>query len=378
MNVLHVNMSLDPVNGGGTVERITKLSTALQEQPGINCRVLSIAAGQAPALPAEMCIMLPCWNARWLVPAPQFAMVRQAVAWADVVLLMNHWTLLNAWVYVLARRLNKPYAVCPAGALLVFGRSGYAKHLYNFLVGKAIVRNASAGIAITDDEFAYFSQYGLPASRIHLVPNGVNERDFRCREEKAFRMRYQLGIAPYILFVGRLNEIKGPDLLLQAFVQLAGTFPHHLVMVGPDGGMRRHLLNMAKDAGLLDRVHLIGYVGGDMKSSAYHGADMLVVSSRQEAMSIVALEAGICGTPVVLTDRCGFAALAEAGGALIVRAEAKALTAGIRSLLLDNKRRQKMGVKAKDHIAEHHTWDRMAIKLLDVYREMVREGRCAS
>ena len=122
-----------------------------------------------------------------------------------------------------------------------------------------------------------------------------------------FRNKIGIGNSPFILFVGRLNRIKGPDLLLKAFYNIKNNLQDfHLGFVGPDDGMLSELKQMVDEYQLNDRIHFIGYLGGADKSNAYHAADLLVIPSRQEAMSIVVLEAGISGTPVLLTDQCGF------------------------------------------------------------------------
>lgn len=135
------------------------------------------------------------------------------------------------------RRKNKPYVVCPAGALPIFGRSARLKRLYNFLVGRAIIKNATGWIAVTSGELPHFESYGIHASKVKIIPNGVAEEDFQFADTQSFLSRYHIPAVPIILFMGRLNPIKGPDLLLQAFIQARRDFlDFHLVFAGPDGG----------------------------------------------------------------------------------------------------------------------------------------------
>lgn len=107
-----------------------------------------------------------------------------------------------------------------------------------------------------------------------------------------------LGCVPYVLFLGRLNEIKGPDLLLDAFCRIADRCAEiHLVLAGPDGRMLQRLRAKSKALGIAARVHFAGYLGGRSKVAALRGASLLAIPSRREAMSIVVLEAGVCGCP---------------------------------------------------------------------------------
>jgi len=359
MHILHVNMSLDSVTGGGTVERVRQLHLAISILPGVQSRVLSLKLSTTPALTESGdVVFLPCWSKRWYVPAPKLLTMYRLVREADVVHLMNHWTFINAIIYWLARLTDTPYIICPAGALPLFGRTQGFKRWYNRLVGAALVRNCSAAIAIAADEAAVLQQYGVASERIFHIPNGVREMDFSFDDASLFRQNVGIEDDPYVLFVGRLNEIKGPDLLLDAFVSIANQFSHlHLVFAGPDGGMLEALQQAAKAAELDERIHFAGYAGGDLKSSAYYGASLLVVPSRQEAMSIVALEGAVCGIPVVLTDQCGFDQLRDAGAALLAEASSASLAESIASLVADEKLRRQMGVAGRRFALEKYTWN---------------------
>ena len=171
-----------------------------------------------------------------------------------------------------------------------------------------------------------------------------------------------------MLFIGRLNEIKGPDLLLEAFAGMNDELSdHHLVFAGPDEGMLRGLREKARRAGLEDRIHFIGHLGGEEKSRALHAAELLAVPSRQEAMSIVALEAGISCTPVLLTDRCGFGEVAEENGGRVVAASAEGLRAGLEGMLRNPERLREMGENLRTFVAARYTWGTAVERYVKLY-----------
>jgi len=362
-------MSLDTVTGGGTVERTLQLHKTLVAL-GAQSHFLTINCSDNDDLPAKDVTQLPCLNKRWFIPFPKMKVVKQLVQQADVIHLMNHWTLINAWVYVLARKLGKPYIICPAGALTIFGRSTFKKHLYQWLIGKNMLKNASAVIAISPHEIGVFEEYGVDSRKIHQIPNGVDDDDFNCNNPTHFRKTSGIGSVPYILFVGRLNAIKGPDLLLNAFAELHNELPHHLVFAGPDGGMTEQLKQQALDINLKDRVHFTGYLGGELKSSAYHGAELLVVPSRHEAMSIVALEAAVSSTPVLLTDQCGFSPLADVGAALEVPATINGISQGLENMLIEDCNLEDMGKCGRTFALEHYTWSIMAKRFVELISQI--------
>ena len=377
MRVLNVNHTLDSVHGGGTAERTFQISRFLA-RAGVDCTVLTTAAGMDPRRTAELAgvtvVAVPLLFRRFFVPRPALAEFHRLVSHADVVHLMGHWTLLNAVIYWFSRRLRKPYVVCPAGALPIFGRSRLLKQLYNRVVGRSIVQNASACVAITEDEIAHFAQYGVTADRIRVIPNGINAEDFSKSDPEGFRARFGLGSHPLVLFVGRLNPIKGPDLLLQAFLMVKNRFPdHHLVFAGPDGGMLGTLRQTTRAAGMDDRVHFIGYLGGMDKASAYRAATLLAIPSRQEAMSIVALEAGINGVPVLLTDRCGFNAV-EGRGGKVVGATAEDIATGLGELLAAPAKLKEMGKSLNEFTRERHLWGTVVRGYITLYDQLTSRG----
>lgn len=265
LRILTVNMSLDPITGGGTAERTFQLSRHLAAL-GHLCTVLTAETGMTTArrvaLKGCQVVALPVLSERFHILKAGQEAIAAHVGNADIVHLMNHWTLLNAMVYRAARRLNKPYVVCPAGALPIFGRSRFIKKGYNALVGRDLIRQAGALVAIAENEMGHFADYGVSPDRITTIPNGIDPLDYQIYDVAKFRDEAGLGNAPYVLFVGRLNPIKGPDLLLQAFGRIAPLYKdYHLVFAGPDGGMETSLKAVAGRMGLGDRVHFPGYVG---------------------------------------------------------------------------------------------------------------------
>jgi glycosyltransferase involved in cell wall biosynthesis len=182
--------------------------------------------------------------------------------------------------------------------------------------------------------------------------------------------------APVILFMGRLNPIKGPDLLLQAFAQVRDRLPEYqLVFAGPDGGMLSQLQTTVASHGLVDRVHFLGHVDGSVKSTAYRFAKLLVVPSRQEAMSIVALEAGICSTPVLLTDKCGFSEIREVDPRLEVPATADALAEGLVQLLSDASVLAGIAPRWRHLVESRYAWEALVPSYLKLYKEVIDRGR---
>jgi glycosyltransferase involved in cell wall biosynthesis len=230
-------------------------------------------------------------------------------------------------------------------------------------------------IAITPDEIDSFIPYGVSRDKVLVIPNGISESDFIEDDSKYFREKFGLGTRPFILFVGRLNLIKGPDILLKAFCEIKNRFPDvDLIFAGPDGGMLAELESIVKKEKAEDRVSFLGYVGGFDKSNAYHAAMFLAIPSRHEAMSIVVLEAGISGTPVLLTDQCGFNQVAEVGGGWVVAATIESLKNSLIEVLSNPKQIEVAGINLKKYVETNFSWNIIVQEYWKVYSAILADA----
>lgn len=373
MRVLCVNMTLDPRTGGGSAARTLEASRLLAAA-GVDCDIVAADEGldavQAP--PGVRIVPVPVVGGRLRIPIGRFGLVRAAVIRAEVILLVNHWTAINALVWRQASALGRPYVVCPAGALPIEGgRSRWLKRLYNRATGRAIVSGASAHLAVTRDEAAQFAPYGVDPASVAVVPNVMPE--VAPGDADRFRSMFRIPDAPILLFLGRLAPIKGPDLLVEAFARSAAARPDwHLVLGGPDDGLRGALEAQVHRANLQARVHFTGFLDHQAKGDALAAADLLVVPSRREAMSIVVLEAAAAGRPVLITEQCGVPEVAHVEGGWIVPATADGLGEGLRAATADRVRLADRGQRWSVEAARRFSREHVARLYLDVLRRVAQ------
>lgn len=373
MRILNVDASIDVLDGGQS-ERTLQMSRWLATTgEDVDVLVLDkgLSAQRLEAIRPARVVPLRTLNRRFYVPGER-RRVREEVATVDVIHLMGYWSVLNALVFDAARRAQKPYVLCPAGSWRVRGRSRILKFGYDRIIGRRIVDGAARVVAITHQEREQFESFGVAPSRIVVMPNAVDAADFAKRDDAAFRSQFGLGPAPFILFLGRLAPVKGPDLLLEAFAASNDAAGHHLVYAGPDAGMAAGLRSRVGKLGLEDRVHFIGPIAGNEKSMALHAADFLAIPSRHEAMSIVVLEAGICGTPVLLTDQCGLPEVGATEGGIIVPPDAGAIAAGIDRMIGAD--RVMMGARMRDLVVERFTWQALVQQYRTMYAEILAQS----
>jgi glycosyltransferase involved in cell wall biosynthesis len=372
--VLAVNHLLDPVSGGGTAERTLQLSRALAAR-GFQCTVLTLDIGIDARRRAELngvrVVALPCLLRRYFVPRISWRRLKSEVAAADVVHIMGHWTLLNALAFLAARSAGRPHVVCPAGALAIVGRSRFLKRLYNFLVGDRLIRSASGHIAITPAELPDFAARGVSPARVTVIPNGAPPAAERPAGCASFLERHGLARRKFVLFLGRLAYVKGPDLLLAAYASAARRLADvDLVYAGPDDGMLAQLEQQASRLGVDSRVRFTGYAGGEDKACLLHACEFLAIPSRHEAMSIVVLEAGTHAKAVLLTDQCGFDEVEQVGGGRVCPATAGALEALLVEMAADPAALARMGGQLATHVASHYTWQRAAARHAELFRRV--------
>ncbi len=360
MRVLNVNISIDSKTGGGTAERTYQLTRYLNEL-GVYCKVLvlDLKGGDTDLiLDRDLIVKLKCINQRFYIPKLDVKILKNTVQDVNLIHLMSHWTLLNAFVYIIAKIYKKPFVICPAGALSYTGRSKYLKKTYNCVIGRRILLEAKFCIAISREEVDVLVKHQVDKSKIVHIPNGINKKEYEMYDIGKFKKKYGINNKKVILFVGRLNKIKGVDILFNAFCNICKNYSEYLLIIaGPDEGMRKDLEIKINEKNLSGQIKFIGYLDPKLKSSAYHAAELLVIPSRQEAMSIVVLEAGITGTPSLITNRCGFNEIEKINGGVVVEANISSIQQALTKLMLDEKLLKNMGANMKRYVEKNFLWE---------------------
>jgi D-inositol-3-phosphate glycosyltransferase len=146
--------------------------------------------------------------------------------------------------------------------------------------------------------------YDVPPEKVSVIPCGVNLELFKPGDKTTARKKLGLGSGKIILFVGRVERLKGIDKLIQALPYLDDIKPR-LVIVGEDGnrpGEIKNLKNLAERLGLTDSITFTGLVDYEKLPDYYNAADVFVFPSYYESFGLAPLESLACGTPVVATN----------------------------------------------------------------------------
>ena len=247
---------------------------------------------------------------------------------------------------------------------------------------EAEIVNCADAICVSCDEEAdqFRLHYGDPQGRLEIIAPGVEHAFFAPGDQAGARRALGFDLdRPMLLFVGRIQPLKGPDVAIRALVAL-GDPQARLVIVGGASGaegdvetMRAHAL--VDELGLHDRVQFVEPQPHHILSTYYRAADVVIAPSRSESFGLVALEAAACGIPVVASAVGGLLSLVDDGltGRLIAGRDPDDYAAAIAEILRDDQLRGRMSAAAVER-ARRYTWSFAAARLRRLYGDLtVRE-----
>ncbi|PID81377.1 glycosyl transferase family 1 [bacterium DOLZORAL124_64_63] len=202
------------------------------------------------------------------------------------------------------------------------------------------------------------------------IPNGIVPPVYRAPD-----LMREHGIdGPYVLFVGRLVPEKGCHFLLEAWSRLPGVLrgKHQLVIAGDAGFTPGYVDKLKREAP--ERVKFLGYIHGPLLEELYTNAELLVLPSTLEGLSITLLE-GLSYARCCLVSDIPPNLEAAADHAVFFRSgDRDDLTRQLAALLENPAKREKLGAQGQIHAIEHYSWDRVAQLTANLYREIVENS----
>ncbi len=394
MNVYVVETSKRLADLGVEVEVFTRATSSdlppvVELSPGVTVRHLTAGPFEGLSkedLPAQLCA---------LTSGVLRAEAAHEPGWYDVV--HSHYWLSGQVGWLATERWGTPlvhtaHTLAKVKNLAV--AEGDAPEPLRRVVGEQqVVEAADRLVANTAEEAGQLVDlYAAPRERVVTVAPGVDLEHFRPGEASASRTR--LGVPPdavVLLFVGRIQPLKAPDVLLRAAARLLGpdsatalpssgrTLRSRLVVAvvgGPSGtGLAEPtaLQDLAASLGMSDVVRFEAPASPDRLRDWYRAADVVAVPSHNESFGLVALEAQACGTPVVATDIGGLRTTVRNGvSGLLVPGHDAGQWAGALTRALADRTRLSAGAVAH---AAGFSWSATAADLLATYRDALASRR---
>jgi len=251
---------------------------------------------------------------------------------------------------------------------------------------RQVIQQVERIVAATPAELAQLQWlYQADTRKIVIIPPGVDTSHFYPIPEDEAKEAIGIPLCErMLLFVGRIEPLKGIDILIQAIALLRQRNIYVcLAVIGgdPDSSPEAQSSEMARlkalreQAGLTDLVAFLGKRGQDTLPYYYSAAEAVVVPSHYESFGMVALEAMACGTPVVASQVGGLAFLVQDGvtGFTVPVDEPLALADRLALLINDRALRQKLGEQAHA-VAQQYAWENIAARVLALYGQVMVEG----
>lgn len=331
MKILHAIHSISPA-GGGPIEGIKQMAAANQRY-GHKIEVVSLDNPKAAFVkdfPLTVYALGPGWLSygyssrlvRWL---------REHEKSYDCIVVNGLWQYHSFGVWRALSNAKIPYVVFTHGMLDPWFNKKYPlKHLKKMLYWPwgeyRVLRDARAVLFTCEEERVLARQAFRPYRCNEVVvkygtagPKG----DPKLELETFYKSYPQLREKRLAIFLGRLHEKKGCDLLIRAFAKVLAQDPAwQLLMCGPDQvGWQAKLSAMAEQLNVSDRISWIGMVSGDLKWGALRASEVFVLPSHQENFGIVVAEALACGVPTLISKKVNIWREVQSDGAGVIGAD---------------------------------------------------------
>lgn len=288
----------------------------------------------------------------------------------------------SSWAAASAARKHRvPYVIRPLGVLNRWGltnRRRLLKQVWLRFVEAPILRRAAAIHYTSDSERDEAALLGAKIAQLRsfVIPIPVDQMSAVSgqRSDEFLQSYPKARGKKIVLFLARLDEKKGLDLLLQAFADVKREHGDSVLVIAGDGPRQfvERLHRQAGDLGIANDTIWTGFLSGPQKAAAFSAAQVYVLPSYSENFGIAAAEALTFGVPTVLSDQVAIAADAAAAGAsIMVRPDAMEIARAIKQLLKDPSARETLGRNGKQFAQRSFSTERVSEQLVSEYRKIL-------
>lgn len=287
----------------------------------------------------------------------------------DIIHIQDVYTIITFWIHNSIKNKRKPLFMTPFGGLTPLVQDKY--YLFRKLINKLVIKQlkyADLVFAQTVEEKEILEKYGL--SNVEILENGINHKQFQNLPPKnIFRKKYNFSNDDLIiLYLGRINQIKGLKYLIEAFSYLNNKKNIKLVIIGPDDNYLDKLLNLIKKSRLKSIVKILGFVPKHEKIEALAGSDIFCLPSNYDCCPNSMLEALASGLPVITTNTNGLAyLLEEQAGIIIPPKNPERLKDALIYLIENPGKRVEYGKAGRDKVLKELNWKKITDYLEKFY-----------
>lgn len=296
----------------------------------------------------------------------------------------HYW--LSGWLgQAFSRWLDIPHIITfhTLSRIKMQSRPGEAESTERQEVEEQLIASADRIVAFSPHERdSMVRLYGADSSRIRLAPCGVDLGTFRPLDREESRKRLGLNGDKVLLYVGRIESLKGVELLVRTAAHLDTCEPVRVLVVGDDNGQDREVDRLRELADTLEvgeSIDFVGRVAQEELPVYYSAADVCVVPSFYESFGLAALESMACGTPVVASRVGGLSTVVQHGSTGYLKSWRcpEAFANSLEMLISSKSLQHSMGVAARRR-AEDMSWDKVAGQIAELYETLSAEKAAAS
>ena len=235
-------------------------------------------------------------------------------------------------------------------------------------------------VSCTEEERQFIELYGNPPGTTEIVAPGVEHAFFAPGDKRGARKALELGDGPVLLFVGRIQPLKGADVAVRSLAELNRPDATLLIVGGASGTEGEteiaHVHALMQELKVENQVRFVAPQAHHILSTYYRAADVVLVPSRSESFGLVALEAAACGTPVVANAVGGLLTIVEHGrtGFLVPDRQPEIFARHIANILDDPALSARMSHDAAER-AKGYTWSFAAARLRRAYTDITSRDR---
>lgn len=277
----------------------------------------------------------------------------------------------NNVVIKYTKKYNIPYILQPHASTPKNVTKSFIKYVYDFVYGNRIMKNATTTIAVSEEE-AYYDRL-MNAKDVRVIYNGMNIEEFEKLPPKGtFKDKNNIK-TPYILYLGRIDELKGINYIIEAFAQLPPEYSDYkLVIAGKITDYKKELDKIIKRNDIEGKVIFTGFVKEEDKISIYHDAELFVNPVKyMGGVSITVFESLLSDTPVIVTKESGELVEKIGAGSIVEYGDVESLKNEMIHSLEDDKLREKQVSNAQKYIRENLDWTSVSEEILKVYNEAI-------
>lgn len=301
-------------------------------------------------------------------PVSSIGHLKKTITDFDIVHIHEHRHSLAIATHRYAKRNNVPYVLQAHGSVLPFFQKEKMKEVFDKLWGFDVLHDAARVFALTEVEKEQYLKMGIKRENIEIVPLGINLEEYSNLPSKGnFKSKSNIDENDkLILFLGRIHEIKGLDLLIKSFSQISDDNVK-LAIVGGDYGFKGQLEKLITEHDLKDKVLFPGILTGRDKIEALIDCDIFVMPSRYESFTTSGLEAMACSKPLILTKNNHIQTWVKDNVGLICEFSESDLTKCMEQLLNDDELCKRFGKSGRELVENKYNWDKVSHEIEKIY-----------